>query len=330
MAAPSKKPKKNANANAYAHAIVDTQLSSESARLSTIVKEVLDLEIHNILHDVVLKAHRQFRAEQDARPFTQAGSSDSKAGDEISKAVSNLPICPTCNLPRLLYPTKGAGSRPPPDPSISYCATQPPVKMPGHDVNGNPFATDKPPYKSKMKKAQREAAQATSPQPSQNSGSPPVSPREGSINSSQKPPTSAPNEKEKPFVTFPERKCPNPECQRYMPVARIAKHLDRCLGISGRQSSRNAMEKMGTGAGNTPAGSRAGTPAVVGPVTAQSKKRAAEDDDTSNITDSVKKKKLKLSSPKKKDTIPLAKEKKGSALKNETIGETVVAVKKED
>ncbi|KKY25476.1 putative transcriptional activator [Phaeomoniella chlamydospora] len=313
MAGPEKaKPKKS----------TDGQLLTESVAASTLVREILDAEIQNIIHDAVIKAHKQYRLEQDAQPTQQT---------EKTERSVNHPICPSCGLPRLLYPPKGAGSRPPPE---AYCANAPPINMPGHDVNGNPFATDKPPYKSKMKKSQKEAAAATSPGPSQHSGSPPGSPGEGSFNSSQQnAPTSVPNENQKTVVSFPERKCPN--CPRYLVVTKMARHLDRCLGLSGRQSSRNAMEKMGTGTGNTPVGSRAGTPSVssnsvgVAAATTNGKKRAADEEASPSVTD-LKKKKLKLTSPKKKDG-PLPKEKKGSGLKNgETLGDSVIAVKKED
>jgi len=90
------------------------------------------------------------------------------------------------------------------------------------------------------------------------------------------------------------------------------------------------MEKMGTGTGNTPSGSRAGTPSISSSALTNGKKRVAEDENSSANGDALKKKKIKLSSPKKKEGT-VGKEKKGSGLKNgETIGETVIAVKKED
>lgn len=123
-------------------------------------------------------------------------------------------VCPNCCLPRLFYPPKGAGARPPPDPSQEYCKKHPPITMPGHDVHGNRFATDKNPKKKKTQ------------QPNTNTpGSSPPS------MTSTPPPSQSSNEN-----SFPTVKCPN--CPRYFVVTRVAQHLDRCLGISGRQSSR--------------------------------------------------------------------------------------------
>ena len=315
--------------------VAEPQGPVESVATSELIREVLDAEISNIIHDIVLQAHRQYRVEKEARPPKPADDAESQSGGKATPFTVDLPICPSCGLPRLLYPTIGVGSRPPPDPSISYCVNSPPICKAGLDVNGNPFATDKPPYKSKMKKSQKAeqvAAAAPSPNPSHNSGSPPQSPREGSFNAAQNQqgPTLYPGDEKKPAVSFPERKCPN--CPRYLVVTKMARHLDRCLGLSGRQSSRNALEKMGTGTGNTPLGSRAGTPSATIPPNANPKKRAAVDDDSPLASeDAIRKKKVKLTSPKKKDTLNITKEKKGSGLKNgETIGETVIAVKKED
>ena len=70
----------------------------------------------------------------------------------------------------------------------------------------------------------------------------------------------------KPASYIPWHTCPN--CKRSLLITRFAQHLEKCLGISGRQSSRNAMAKLtgqnggtGSGLGNTPLGSRMGTPA---------------------------------------------------------------------
>lgn len=124
-------------------------------------------------------------------------------------------LCPECGLPRLLYPTTGAGARPPPDPYKQYCQNHPFIRKPGHDVHGNPFATDKPNPKKKKQ------AQATDTPGS----SPPTTP-DGS---------SKQGAAEK--VSFPTVKCQG--CPRYFIVGRLAQHMDRCMGFSGRQAGRN-------------------------------------------------------------------------------------------
>lgn len=123
-------------------------------------------------------------------------------------------ICPECGLPRLLYPTAGAGARPP-DPSKEYCQNHPFIRKPGHDVHGNPFATDKPNPKKK-----KQAPAADTP-----GSSPPTTP-DGSSKQG------APEK-----VSFPTVKCQS--CPRYLVVGRLAQHLDRCMGFSGRQAGRN-------------------------------------------------------------------------------------------
>jgi hypothetical protein len=130
-------------------------------------------------------------------------------------------ICPQCRLPRLLYPTTGIGARPPPDPYREYCQKHPPVVKPGHDVHGNPFATDK---LNPKKKKQSTNTSSNTP------GSSPPSTPDVSVSGSFK--HTAPEK-----VSFPTVKCPN--CPRYFVVTRVAQHLDRCLGLSGRNAGRN-------------------------------------------------------------------------------------------
>jgi len=130
-------------------------------------------------------------------------------------------ICPHCRLPQLLYPTTGVGARPPPDPYREYCQKHPLIVKPGHDVHGNPFATDK--LNPKKKK------QPTNTNSNTPVSSPPSTP-DVSVSGSFK--QTVPEK-----VSFPTVKCPN--CPRYFVVTRVAQHLDRCLGLSGRNAGRN-------------------------------------------------------------------------------------------
>jgi hypothetical protein len=213
--------------------------------------------------------------------------------------------CPQCKLPRLLYPTSGLNSRPPPNPTIQYCAHQPFISRPGHDVHGNPFATDKISNRGKNKKKQQEEkdkeSQASSP------STDPSTPVNNSFKTNSTPQK----------ASFPTMKCPNPTCSRYVISSRIAQHLDKCLGISGRQSSRNAMTKMS----NTPQESRANTPKP----SSQVLKRALDTNGSSGTAgDSPPKKKAKTM-PKKKgaDNKPAA----SSKLKNGVTVKKVIAGK---
>ncbi|KAL4870464.1 hypothetical protein BDV12DRAFT_184472 [Aspergillus spectabilis] len=260
--------------------------------------DILNDTFYNIIHDIVAKVHREEKvarmrsavvvarqkAEEEAvrrreeagtKPAAPAKSSDQDTEDlkdiriETDGAVfedgkvylkgnplqtTKEIICPDCRLPRLLYPVTGAGARPPPDPYREYCQKQPMISKPGHDVHGNPFATDKMNTKKK-----KQTTTSNTP-----ASSPPTTP-----DSSFK--QAAPEK-----VSFPTVKCPN--CPRYFVVTRVAQHLDRCLGLSGRQVNRN----------KTPQDNGSGAP------TSAPAKRPLDDDAPATLP-----KKKKLSAPKK-------------------------------
>ncbi|KAL4997050.1 hypothetical protein BDV10DRAFT_170577 [Aspergillus recurvatus] len=260
--------------------------------------DILNDTFYNIIHDIVAKVHREEKVarmrsavvvarqkaeEEVARRREEAGAKPAgpvRTGDQESEEFKGIRIetgaaifedgkvylkgnplhttkeiiCPDCRLPRLLYPVTGLGARPPPDPYREYCQRQPMISKPGHDVHGNPFATDKlNPKKKKQTNTSNTPA-----------SSPPTTP-----DSSFK--QAAPEK-----VSFPTVKCPN--CPRYFVVTRVAQHLDRCLGLSGRQVSRN----------KTPQDNGSNTP------TSAPSKRPLDDD-----TPSALPKKKKLNAPKK-------------------------------
>ncbi|KAL2846278.1 hypothetical protein BJX68DRAFT_241112 [Aspergillus pseudodeflectus] len=261
--------------------------------------DILNDTFYNIIHDIVAKVHRdekvarmrsavvvaRQKAEEEAtRRREDAGTKPAntlKTGDPDSEDLKDIRvetdgavfddgkvylkgnplhttkeiICPDCRLPRLLYPLTGVGARPPPDPYREYCQKQPMISKPGHDVHGNPFATDKlNPKKKKQTNTSNTPA-----------SSPPTTP-----DSSFK--QAAPEK-----VSFPTVKCPN--CPRYFVVTRVAQHLDRCLGLSGRQVNRN----------KTPQENGSGTP-----TSAPAKRPLGDDDGPTPLP-----KKKKLGAPKK-------------------------------
>ncbi|PWY83514.1 hypothetical protein BO70DRAFT_395946 [Aspergillus heteromorphus CBS 117.55] len=267
--------------------------------LAKLTCDILNDTFYNIIHDIVAKVHRD---EKVARMRSAVVAARQKADEEATRrreesgkpAVAFKPgdldleelkdihveteaavfeegkvylkgnplqttkevICPDCRLPRLLYPSTGVGARPPPDPYREYCQKQPMISKPGHDVHGNPFATDKlNPKKKKQTNTSNTPA-----------SSPPTTP-DSSFNKQAAP--------EK--VSFPTVKCPN--CPRYFVVTRVAQHLDRCLGLSGRQTNRN----------KTPMENGASTPTSAPP------KRPLVDDDAPATLP----KKKKLGAPKK-------------------------------
>lgn len=225
--------------------------------------------LHNIISDAVMKVHRDeklLRMQSAAIQAQQAAEknnteeiksdgtqSTTKPGASIAEdgkiylrgnplATTTTITCPNCQLPRLLsYPA---------DPKTEYCAKRPYHSTPNHDIHGNPFPNDKPTKSKPTKDASN--ANSTTTKKAASADTPP----------SSSPPSSnsPPNENAKkttsiPVPSFPTTKCPN--CPRYLIVTRIAQHLEKCMGIAGRQSSRNAMAKIST---DTPKDSRAGTP----------------------------------------------------------------------
>lgn len=215
-------------------------------------------------------------------------------------------ICPHCKLPRLMHPIMGKGMQNP-DLTKEYCMLYPWVQRPGHDVYGNPFPTDmakskkeRELMKQQQKNAEKESVGTPGSQDTDMAGGGDNNGKEIKLNTGGK-----------PASYIPWHTCPN--CKRSLLITRFAQHLEKCLGISGRQSSRNAMAKLagngaGSGLGNTPLGSRMGTPAPgsqdniiissknkgkgVSPV----KKLSNGDDDDEDGIDTPEKKKKKRSS----------------------------------
>ncbi|KAL1970359.1 hypothetical protein VTN77DRAFT_5519 [Rasamsonia byssochlamydoides] len=253
----------------------ETTTGSQPLPPGTIAKltsDILNDTFYNIIHDIVAKVHRdekiarmrsavivaRQKAEEEIARIreSEGGNKSTKPGD--AESADNLEneirvetdgaiydggkvylkgnplvttkeiICPHCRLPRLLYPTAGIGARPPPDPYREYCQKHPLIVKPGHDVHGNPFATDK--LNPKKKK------QSTNTNSNTPVSSPPSTP-DVSVGNSFK--QTAPEK-----VSFPTVKCPN--CPRYFVVTRVAQHLDRCLGLSGRNAGRNRTPQEST------------------------------------------------------------------------------------
>lgn len=240
-------------------------MSSDQPTLAQIAQRLFDDALHNIIHDVVLTRHREHK-------LTLASL------DPTDK----LPHCEICKLPRLLDPplapkVRGATADPPA--STQYCERKPWSRRAGHDIYDNPFprsdVTGRPPTKK-----EREAAKNNSGKKDENTpasedatqnGTAPPSPSAGDGNNNEagagdkanaKPlekgekKASKIDEKLKKGEYVPWHTCPS--CKRSLLITRFAKHLEQCMGLSGRAASRNAMARMGNG--STPGGSRGGTP----------------------------------------------------------------------
>jgi ribonuclease P/MRP protein subunit POP1 len=230
-------------------------------------------------------------------------------------------VCPHCKLPRLMHPIMGKGMQKP-DLTREYCKKYPFVQEKGHDVYGNPFPTDMAKSKKErelIKQQQKNADKESVGTPGSQDTDMPGGESQGKeikLNTGGK-----------PASYIPWHTCPRSACKRSILITRFAHHLEKCLGISGRQSSRNAMAKLagqegnGTGMGNTPLGSRMGTPApgsqgdsiskVKGKGVSPVKKLGDDDEEGENDTPERKKKK-KSSYVKKAEREKMGKEGNGT------------------
>ncbi|KAF2462990.1 uncharacterized protein BDR25DRAFT_273895 [Lindgomyces ingoldianus] len=314
--------------------------------LAGLTKDIVEDTLYNIIHSTVLSCHRSEKLVRMQSAATQAenvalstlepqpqakGSSSQPAQPTAETAAAKYengrvhlkgnPLkttpeitCPHCKLPRLMHPIMGKGMQNP-DLTKEYCMLYPWVQRQGHDVYGNPFPTDmakskkeRELIKQQQKNAEKESVGTPGSQDTDMAGG------EGSTQGKE----IKLNTGGKPASYIPWHTCPN--CKRSLLITRFAQHLEKCLGISGRQSSRNAMAKLagqngngsGTGMGNTPLGSRMGTPAPgsqsdpiikskgkgVSPV-----KRLGDDDDEGENETPEKRKKKKSSYVKKADRL---------------------------
>ncbi|GAB7334291.1 hypothetical protein MBLNU13_g06323t1 [Cladosporium sp. NU13] len=223
--------------------------------LAQIAQRLFDDALHNIIHDIVIHKHR-----------------DHKLLLASLDPTDKLPHCDSCNLPRLLDPplapkVRGAAADPPA--STTYCERKPWSRRAGHDIYDNPFprsdVTGRPPTKKEReaaKHSKKDDATPASEDATQNGTAPP-SPDKGGGGDDNKPlekgekKASKIDEKLKKGEYVPWHTCPS--CKRSLLITRFAKHLEQCMGLSGRAASRNAMARM-NGSGSTPGGSRGGTP----------------------------------------------------------------------
>ncbi|EME50035.1 hypothetical protein DOTSEDRAFT_68781 [Dothistroma septosporum NZE10] len=228
----------------------NSRMSNSS--LGDVAQKILQDALSSITHDIVSAQHREHkRLLVSLDPTTK------------------LPHCESCRLPRLLDPplapkVRGATSDPPP--STNYCDRKTWSRRPGHDIYGNPFlksdVTGRPLTK-KEREAQKNSKKDDGTPVSENAdadGTGPPSPTEeaetkdkGKLEKGEKK-ASKIDEKLRKGEYVPWHTCPS--CKRSLLITRFAKHLEQCMGLSGRAASRNALAKIN----GTPAGSRGATP----------------------------------------------------------------------
>ena len=229
-------------------------MSKPQPNLAQIAQSVFDDVFSNIIHDTIIWQHREHKMLLPTLDLT-----------------TKLPHCDKCNLPRLLDPplapkVRGATGEPPKD--TVYCDRKPWCRTPGFDIYGNPFpradVTGRPPTKKEReaaKNSKKDAGGTDTPASNEDGTAPPSPSADGDNGDNRKlekgeKKASKIDEKLKKGEYVPWQTCPS--CKRSLLVTRFAKHLEQCMGLSGRAASRNAMAKMG--ANGTPAGSRGGTP----------------------------------------------------------------------
>ena len=221
--------------------------------LATVCSQLLESTIKNILHELVIRRHR-----------------DHKQMLANLNRETRLPHCEKCGLPRQIDPplapkVRGSVSEPPKD--TVYCDKKPWCRIPGFDIYGNPFprsdVTGRPPTKKEREAAKNKKEVEATPMPNDggdhNNTAPPSPSADGDntpvkLEKGEKK-ASKIDEKLKKGEYVPWQTCPS--CKRSLLVTRFAKHLEQCMGLSGRAASRNAMAKIN---GATPSGSRGGTP----------------------------------------------------------------------
>ena len=277
---------------------------------------MLDDIMYNIIHDIVLNAHRE---EKIARANTAAIIVEEKVevdvGDSFDELCEDVAIvkteaaiynhgevfltgnplkttheirCPKCHLPRLLHPTDGNGAKKP-EPGIEYCKKRPFIDKPYHDIYGQTFVPEGPGRGKKKKDMINPLKVQTT--------------KESTPSGSQESPGTSPPASEGPAkpIPFPHAKCHH--CNTFLPIKRMNNHMAKCIGGGGRDSSRTALLKIQNGNsngssqnGNTPPGSRNGTPVPGGGNTkgkSSPNKREVGDDFDSDSSPQKKKKLVK-------------------------------------
>ncbi|RYP72805.1 hypothetical protein DL771_003989 [Monosporascus sp. 5C6A] len=278
----------------------------DAGSMEQLTHAVLDDLLYNIVHDLLIKVHRDekiarantaaIRVEKlasdtsdssnpDVRPDVKV-ETDAAIYDEGKVLLKGNPlvttkdiVCPRCHLPRLLYPTDGKGARKA-DPSIIYCKKHPYIDKPGYDIYGQTWVAQGPGRGKKKKDMEKKIE---TPQDS------PTSAAEGgggtgSGGAASRPPN---------MLSFPSATCS--KCKRCILVTRLNNHMGSCIGNSGRNASRAAAQKISNGNGDgTPPSSQKGTP-MPGSRAGSPKKRDGDemDDDDDSENEAPKKKKLK-------------------------------------
>ncbi|KAK7984082.1 Gti1/Pac2 family protein [Apiospora arundinis] len=304
--------------------------ADDAGSMDKLAHTVLDDLLYNIVHDLLIKVHRDekiaraataaIRVEKlasdasdsslttESRPDIKA-ETDAAVYDEGRTLLKGNPLettkdilCPRCHLPRLLYPTDGKGAKKP-DPSIIYCKKHPYIDKPGYDIYGQTWVAQGP-GRGKKKKDMEKKVETT----------PPRHTRRNSDTRGRR------RGQGRCRIEATEPTCV--KCKRCILVTRLNNHMGSCIGNSGRNASRAAAQKISNGSSNgnhngsqgdgTPPNSQKGTP-LPGSRASSPKKRDSDDVDDDDDTDNDAHKKKKIKSAPNPTKKVILKTKGGSA-----------------
>ncbi|KAK3365428.1 hypothetical protein B0H63DRAFT_491263 [Podospora didyma] len=282
--------------------------------MDNLAHSVLDDVLYNIVHDLLIKVHRDekmargntaaIKVEKLASDASESSAPDAKPDvrieteaaiyDDGKVTLKGNPLkttkeilCPRCHLPRLLHPTDGKGARKP-DPSVIYCKKHPYIEKPGFDIYGQTWVAPGPGRGKKKKDIEQKKLDGDA------ANSPAAE-----LTAKDRPPN---------VLSYPSATCS--KCKRCILVTRLNNHMGSCIGNSGRNASRAAAQKISNGGSNggsqnndnTPPGSQKGTPLPTSRAASPRKRDGDEFDEDADESDPTnpKKKKLKPASLPKK------------------------------
>jgi ribonuclease P/MRP protein subunit POP1 len=203
--------------------------------------------------------------------------------------------CPSCKLPRLMFPLTGANAKPPDNVNQSYCTLHPFIQKAGHDIYGNPFPVDQT---GKTKKERELLKKAERAEKDNTPGSQDTN-EDGSLMGEAGVRRLMAGGKPASYV--PWHTCP--QCKRSLLITKFAQHLEKCLGIGGRAARNVAAARLSGANGSANGsvqGSRVGTP-VPSQLGGGSKREANDDDDGDDAPSGPPKKKTKKEGKKDRD-----------------------------
>ncbi|KAL7266281.1 hypothetical protein RUND412_011179, partial [Rhizina undulata] len=218
----------------------------------------------NLTHDTVLQAHRNEKLlrTQHHLALHPPSSSSSSASSSSSEEPSNIPLtinplsilpteytCPRCHLPRHTTATMSQGTTAtlPTGEKKKFCSKLPYANIPFHDIYGNPF----PSVSQKDKKSKASQASADT---SSTCGDSPAASTPANGTDLDIPVATGKTGKAGGSAGIIYFKCLNCDNEK-VASTRYAAHLEKCLRLAGRKSSRVAMAKINYAPSNGSTGS---------------------------------------------------------------------------